>query len=102
MRSAWFFTPPLFVLLLCMYCCDTHLLLVQVDDCGFSFSHPKQFFFESQRILSGGKDIKKESVQPETPQPRPSVQRSKDSSSALDSLSSTLDMDLEELEELLQ
>ncbi|MXQ85577.1 hypothetical protein E5288_WYG011198 [Bos mutus] len=73
-----------------------------VDDGGFSLSHPNQFFFESQRILSGGKDIKKDSVQPETPQPRPSVQRSKDSSSTLDSLSSALDMDLEELEELLQ
>lgn len=102
MRSGWFFTPPLFVLLLCTCYCDTHLLLVQVDDCGFSLSHPNQFFFESQRILSGGKDIKKDSVQPETPQPRPSVQRSKDSSSTLDSLSSALDMDLEELEELLQ
>ncbi|XP_057411601.1 DNA primase large subunit isoform X1 [Balaenoptera acutorostrata] len=73
-----------------------------VDDCGFSLSHPNQFFFESQRILSGGKDVKKESVQPETPQPKPSVQRSKDVSSALASLNSSLEMDLEGLEELLQ
>ncbi|XP_061051183.1 DNA primase large subunit isoform X2 [Eubalaena glacialis] len=73
-----------------------------VDDCGFSLSHPNQFFFESQRILSGGKDVKKESVQPETPQPKPSVQRSKDASSALASLNSSLEMDLEGLEELLQ
>nr|XP_058934112.1 DNA primase large subunit isoform X2 [Kogia breviceps] len=73
-----------------------------VDDCGFSLSHPNQFFFESQRILSGGKDVKKESVQPETPQPKPSVQRSKDASSALASLTSSLEMDLEGLEELLQ
>ncbi|KAM9074464.1 DNA primase large subunit isoform 2-T3 [Megaptera novaeangliae] len=73
-----------------------------VDDCGFSLSHPNQFFFESQRILSGGKDFKKESVQPETPQPKLSVQRSKDVSSALASLNSSLEMDLEGLEELLQ
>ncbi|KAM9073890.1 LOW QUALITY PROTEIN: DNA primase large subunit-like [Megaptera novaeangliae] len=73
-----------------------------VDDCGFSLSHPNQFFFESQRILSGGKDIKKESIQPETPQCKPSVQRSKDASSALASLNSSLEMDLEGLEELLQ
>uniref|UniRef100_A0A8C9BVG7 DNA primase large subunit C-terminal domain-containing protein n=1 Tax=Phocoena sinus TaxID=42100 RepID=A0A8C9BVG7_PHOSS len=68
-------------------------------DCGFSLSHPNQFFFESHRILSGGKDIKKESVQPEMPQP--SVQRSKDASSALASLNSSLEMDLEGLEDLL-
>ncbi|XP_019787019.2 DNA primase large subunit isoform X2 [Globicephala melas] len=73
-----------------------------VDDCGFSLSHPNQFFFESQRILSGGKDFKKESVQPETPQSKLSVQRSKDASSALASLNSSLEMDLEGLEELLQ
>ena len=92
---------PLFVLLL--HINVIHICLpVQVDDCGFSLSHPNQFFFESQRILSGGKDVKKESVQPETPQPKPSVQRSKDVLSALASLNSSLEMDLEGLEELLQ
>lgn len=75
---------------------------VQVDDCGFSLSHPNQFFFESQKILNGGKDLKKESTQPETPQPRANVQKSKDASSALASLNSSLEMDMEELEELLQ
>lgn len=73
-----------------------------VDDCGFSLSHPNQFFFESQKILNGGKDLKKESTQPETPQPRANVQKSKDASSALASLNSSLEMDMEELEELLQ
>ncbi|XP_020016437.2 DNA primase large subunit isoform X4 [Castor canadensis] len=70
-----------------------------VDDCGFSLNHPNQFFLESQRLLTGGKDIKKESIHPETPQPKPSVQKPKDASSALASLNSSLDMDLEELEE---
>nr|XP_010972226.1 DNA primase large subunit isoform X1 [Camelus bactrianus] len=73
-----------------------------VDDCGFSLSHPNQFFFESQRILSGGKDLKKESSQPDTPQPKLGVQKTKDASSALASLNSSLEVDVEELEELLQ
>ncbi|XP_072800848.1 DNA primase large subunit [Vicugna pacos] len=73
-----------------------------VDDCGFSLSHPNQFFFESQRILSGGKDLKKESSQPDTPQAKQGVQKTKDASSALASLNSSLEVDVEELEELLQ
>lgn len=70
-----------------------------IEDCGFSLNHPNQFFVESQRILSGGKDMKKESTQPETPQPKPSVQKTKDASSALASLTSSLDMEMEGLEE---
>ncbi|EAW54128.1 hCG1791791, partial [Homo sapiens] len=71
----------------------------QVDDCGFSLNHPNQFFCESQSILNGGKDIKKEPIQPETPQPKPSVQKTKDASSALASLNSSLEMDMEGLED---
>ncbi|XP_060225803.1 DNA primase large subunit isoform X2 [Meriones unguiculatus] len=70
-----------------------------VDDCGFSLNHPNQFFVESQRVLTGGKDIKKESSQPETPQHRPSVQKSRDAASALASLDSSLEMELEGLED---
>ncbi|NP_001407373.1 DNA primase large subunit isoform 5 [Mus musculus] len=70
-----------------------------VDDCGFSLNHPNQFFFESQRILTGGKDIKKEISQPETPQHKPSTQKTRDAASALASLDSSLEMDLEGLEE---
>ncbi|XP_008136685.2 DNA primase large subunit [Eptesicus fuscus] len=70
-----------------------------VDDCGFSLNHPNQFFVESQRILNGGKDMKKEPIQPETPQPKPSVQKTKDASSALASLNSSLEMDMEGLED---
>ncbi|XP_007943821.1 DNA primase large subunit [Orycteropus afer afer] len=73
-------------------------MLHNVDDCGFSLTHPNQFFFESQRILNGGKDIKKESIQPET-QPKPSAQKTKDASSALASLNSSLEMDMEGLED---
>nr|XP_042121801.1 DNA primase large subunit isoform X3 [Peromyscus maniculatus bairdii] len=70
-----------------------------VDDCGFSLNHPNQFFLESQRILTGGKDVKKESSQPETPQSKHSVQKTRDASSALASLNSSLEMELEGLED---
>lgn len=70
-----------------------------MEDCGFSLNHPNQFFLESQRILTGGKDIKKEFSQPETPQPKPSVQKTRDASSALASLNSSLEMELEDLED---
>nr|XP_045721365.1 DNA primase large subunit-like [Mirounga angustirostris] len=74
-------------------------MIHNVDDGGFSLSHPNQFFFESQRILSGNKDIRKESIQPETAQPKPSVQKAKDASSALACLNSSLEMDMEGLED---
>ncbi|KTF77004.1 hypothetical protein cypCar_00009779 [Cyprinus carpio] len=31
-----------------------------VEDAGFSLNHPNQYFTESQKLLSGGRDIKKE------------------------------------------
>lgn len=74
-------------------------LPAQVDDCGFSLNHPNQFFVESQRVLNGGKDIKKESIPPETPQPKQSAQKTKNASSALASLNSSLEMDMEGLED---
>lgn len=74
-------------------------MIHNVDDCGFSLNHPNQFFFESQRILSGGKEIKKEPIHPETSQPKPSVQKNKGVSSALASLNSSMDIDMEGLED---
>ncbi|XP_032155268.1 DNA primase large subunit [Sapajus apella] len=74
-------------------------MIHNVDDCGFSLNHPNQFFCESQRILNGGKDIKKEPIQPETSQPKPSIQKTKDASSALASLNSSMEMDIEGLED---
>ncbi|XP_010616181.1 DNA primase large subunit isoform X3 [Fukomys damarensis] len=73
-------------------------MIHNVDDCGFSLNHPNQFFDESQRILNGGKDIKKESVLPET-QAKPGVQKTKDTSCALSSLNSSLEADMEGLED---
>ncbi|XP_002746723.1 DNA primase large subunit [Callithrix jacchus] len=74
-------------------------MIHNVDDCGFSLNHPNQFFCESQRILNGGKDIKKEPIQPEISQPKPSMQKTKDASSALASLNSSMEMDMKELED---
>lgn len=32
----------------------------QIEDAGFSLNHPNQYFTESQRLLGGGREIKKE------------------------------------------
>lgn len=69
-----------------------------VDDCGFSLNHPNQFFFESQRILSGGKDVKKEASPPEAAQNRPSAPKPKEAPSAQASLNASLEVDMEGLE----
>lgn len=91
------FWSPLFLLLLGVNTAHVHFP-VQVDDCGFSLNHPNQFFMESQRILNGGKDIKKEPIQLEAPPPQPSVPKTKDAPSALAALNSSLEMDMEGLE----
>ncbi|XP_053188936.1 DNA primase large subunit [Scomber japonicus] len=39
-----------------------------VEDSNFSLSHPNQYFVESQRILSGGKDVKRETDTPKRSQ----------------------------------
>ncbi|XP_029451536.1 DNA primase large subunit isoform X2 [Rhinatrema bivittatum] len=47
-----------------------------VDDCGFSLNHPNQYFVESQKLLTGGRDVKKESNIPESSQTKASSQKS--------------------------
>ncbi|KAF6714468.1 DNA primase large subunit [Oryzias melastigma] len=39
-----------------------------VEDSSFSLSHPNQYFLESQKLLGGGKDIKKEVDAPQRSQ----------------------------------
>lgn len=40
----------------------------QVEDVSFSLSHPNQYFVESQKILAGGKDLKREVDMPQRSQ----------------------------------
>lgn len=37
----------------------------QIDDAGFSLNHPNQYFMESQKLLGGGKEVKKEAEIPQ-------------------------------------
>lgn len=36
-----------------------------MDDAGFSLNHPNQYFLESQKLLGGGKEVKKEAEMPQ-------------------------------------
>ncbi|KAM4771446.1 DNA primase large subunit [Rhinophrynus dorsalis] len=53
-----------------------------VDDCGFSLNHPNQYFAESQKLLTGGRDLKKEPAPQETLQANTVSQVSSSSSSS--------------------
>ncbi|KAM9003743.1 DNA primase large subunit isoform X1 [Sarcophilus harrisii] len=70
-----------------------------VEDGMFSLNHPNQYFFESQKLLNGGREVRKEPSQPEVSQTKQSVQKTSNSTSSLpSSLDSTLEMDMEGLE----
>uniref|UniRef100_A0AAR2L4S1 DNA primase large subunit n=1 Tax=Pygocentrus nattereri TaxID=42514 RepID=A0AAR2L4S1_PYGNA len=53
-----------------------------IEDAGFSLNHPNQYFMESQKLLSGGKDIKKEV---EIVQPQPNTTQAEEEMGDLDS-----------------
>lgn len=40
----------------------------QTEDANFSLNHPNQYFIESQKVLGGGKDIKREIDTPQRSQ----------------------------------
>lgn len=40
----------------------------QIEDANFSLNHPNQYFIESQKILGGGRDIKREADTPQRSQ----------------------------------
>ncbi|XP_068926788.1 DNA primase large subunit isoform X3 [Petaurus breviceps papuanus] len=69
-----------------------------VEDGMFSLNHPNQYFLESQKLLSGGREVRKESSQPEVSQAKQSVQKTANSASLPASLDSTLEMEMEGLE----
>ncbi|XP_044531290.1 DNA primase large subunit [Gracilinanus agilis] len=64
----------------------------------FSLNHPNQYFLESQKLLNGGREVKKEPSQSEVPQTKQSVQKTANSTFPTASLDSTLEMDMEGLE----
>lgn len=44
------------------------LFIEQVEEASFSLNHPNQYFIESQKVLAGGRDIKRETDAPQKPQ----------------------------------
>ncbi|KAJ7341219.1 hypothetical protein JRQ81_005074 [Phrynocephalus forsythii] len=71
-----------------------------VTDIGFSVNHPNQYFVESQQLLGGGKEMKKEPRQPDNPQLKHnSLQSNSTTTPAPSSLSTTEEMELDGLED---
>ncbi|XP_068039788.1 DNA primase large subunit isoform X2 [Anomalospiza imberbis] len=69
-----------------------------VDDIGFSLNHPNQYFTESQKLLSGGREPKKEFNNSGNFQQKNNSQESINSSSTSTSSSAKADTELEGLE----
>uniref|UniRef100_A0A8B9PCG6 DNA primase large subunit n=1 Tax=Apteryx owenii TaxID=8824 RepID=A0A8B9PCG6_APTOW len=70
----------------------------QVDDIGLSLNHPNQYFAESQKLLSGGREVKKEPSHLGNSQQKSSGQESVNSNSTPTSSNTTADAELEGLE----
>lgn len=71
---------------------------MQVDDIGFSLNHPNQYFTESQRLLSGGREVKRELSNTGNAQQKSNSQESMNSNSTPASSNTTTDAELEGLE----
>ncbi|XP_072782592.1 DNA primase large subunit isoform X2 [Taeniopygia guttata] len=69
-----------------------------VDDIGFSLNHPNQYFIESQKLLSGGREPKKEFSNSGNFQQKNNSQESINSSSTPTSSNAKADTELEGLE----
>ncbi|KAF1468797.1 DNA primase large subunit, partial [Megadyptes antipodes antipodes] len=69
-----------------------------VDNLGFSLNHPNQYFTESQRLLSGGRELKKELSNSGNCQQKSNSQESMNSNSTPTSSNTTADAELEGLE----
>ncbi|NXA98186.1 PRI2 primase, partial [Melanocharis versteri] len=69
-----------------------------VDDIGFSLNHPNQYFTESQKLLSGGRELKKELNNSGNFQQKNNSQESINSSSTSTSTNAKADAELEGLE----
>ncbi|NXC35820.1 PRI2 primase, partial [Campylorhamphus procurvoides] len=69
-----------------------------VDDIGFSLNHPNQYFTESQRLLNGGREVKKELSNSGNFQQKNNNQESMNSHSTPTISNTTADAELEGLE----
>ncbi|XP_061203837.1 DNA primase large subunit isoform X3 [Neopsephotus bourkii] len=70
-----------------------------VDDIGFSLNHPNQYFTESQRLLNGGRELKKEISNSGNSQQKNNSQEGMNSDSTPTSSKATADAELEGLDE---
>ncbi|KAE8603257.1 hypothetical protein XENTR_v10014277 [Xenopus tropicalis] len=70
-----------------------------VDDCGFSLTHPNQYFAESQKLLTGSREIKKEHAPRDSPAVTSSQLSSSSSSTATPKTQSS-GAEMEDLEQL--
>ncbi|XP_043543379.1 DNA primase large subunit [Chiloscyllium plagiosum] len=73
-----------------------------IDEVGFSLTHPNQYFNESQKLLNSSRDIKRESSQQDNSQWNQGSQATRGvSTSASKPMSQVLSSDMDGLEELL-
>ncbi|XP_074847205.1 DNA primase large subunit [Carettochelys insculpta] len=69
-----------------------------VADIGFSLNHPNQYFVESQKLLSGGREVKKEPGEPENSQQNLNSQKSTSSCSIPTSSNTSTETEMEGLD----
>ncbi|XP_048387930.1 DNA primase large subunit [Stegostoma tigrinum] len=73
-----------------------------IDEVGFSLTHPNQYFNESQKLLNSSRDIKRESSQPDNSQWSQGSQATGGMSTSVSKpTSQVLSADMDGLEELL-
>ncbi|NWY70569.1 PRI2 primase, partial [Erithacus rubecula] len=83
----------------CQLACQKFFELTHdVDDIGFSLNHPNQYFTESQKLLNGGRELKKEFNNSGNFQQKNNSQESINSSSTPTSSNEKADTELEGLE----
>ncbi|XP_075720260.1 DNA primase large subunit isoform X1 [Rhinoderma darwinii] len=70
-----------------------------VDDSGFSLNHPNQYFAESQKLLTGSRDVKKEQIPMESSPANPPSQTASSSASST-TVTSTQPEEMEGLEQI--
>ncbi|KAL2083228.1 hypothetical protein ACEWY4_021001 [Coilia grayii] len=72
-----------------------------IEDAGFSLNHPNQYFIESQKLLGGGREVKRE---PETPQrgPNPATKTPSTPHPTTQALSKQDAAEMEDLDSLFQ